>query len=175
MLAAGGSQFKLPVPGADGENVYMAHDVISGKISVKGKKVVIIGAGVTGLEAAEMLAPENEKVSIVEMTANVGDPLYPSLKVWMGKQMAELGVDILTLQGLTEVQPGKVILRSSTTAFKKELDADVVINAAGVRPNRDIVDKMRASFDNVITVGDSTAPGLIGDALREANSKAWVF
>lgn len=175
VVAAGGSQFKLPVPGADGENVYMAHDVISGKIPVKGKKVVIIGAGVTGLEAAEMLAPENEKVSIVEMTANVGDPLYPSLKVWMGKQMAALGVDILTLQGLTEVQPGKVILRSSTTAFKKELDADVVINAAGVRPNRDIVDKMRANFDNVITVGDSTTPGLIGDALREANSKAWVF
>lgn len=174
IIATGGTPFALPVPGADKKHVYLAQDVVDGKYDIKGKKVVVVGAGVTGLETAEMLAPDNN-VTIVEMTNDVGAVLYPSIRMYMNRTLGELGVEIMTLQGLQEIQDNKVILRHSATAFKTELEADVVVFATGVRPNKNLTDEFRTVFDKVTTVGDASTPGLIGEALREANSKAYVF
>ena len=44
-----------------------------------------------------------------------------------------------------------------------------------MKPNKALADEFYAAFDKVTTVGDASKPGLIGDALREANSKAYVF
>ena len=174
-VATGAEQIRLPVPGADKKHVYMATDVLTDSSLLKGRKVVVVGAGVTGIETAEVLARNGNQVTIVEMTGNVGGGLYPSLKIYYSKLLQDLGVRILTMQGITEICDDKVILRHSATAFKSELEADAVVFAAGVRPNRALTEAFFASFDKVTTVGDATAPGLIGDALREANSKAWVF
>ena len=173
-LATGGDQIKLPVPGADGDNVYMAQDVVDGKYTFSGKKVVVVGGGVTGLETAEMLSKDND-VTLVEMTASVGDALYRSVKNYLVKTLTDNGAKIMTLQGLSEIQPGKVVLLHSATAFKTELEADAVVFAVGVKPNKAFIDEFYANFDRVTTVGDASKPGLIGDALREANSKAYVF
>jgi len=174
IIATGSSPFALPIPGADAKNVYLAQDIITGKVKLAGKKVVVVGAGVTGLETAEMLADDN-KVTIVEMTANVGEPLYPSIKMYYNRVMAEKGVTIKTLEGIQEIGNGKAVLRNSVTAFKTELEADAVVFAVGVRADKALTEKFRAAFDKVTTVGDASNPGLIGDALREANSKAYVF
>ena len=109
------------------------------------------------------------------MTGSVGDALYRSVKNYLVRTLEGNGAKIMTMQGLWEIQPGKVVLRHSATAFKTELEADAVVFATGVRPNRALADQFYAAFDKVTTVGDASQPGLIGDALREANSKAYVF
>ena len=174
IVATGGAPIKLPVPGADADNVLLAQDVVAGKYDIKGKNVVVIGAGITGLETAEILGADN-KVTVIEMTGNVGEPLYPSVKRYLLGVLAEQGTVIKTMEGLTEIKDGKVITRNSVTAFPTELDADYVVFAAGVRPNTAFADEFFAAFDKVTKVGDASVPGLIGDALREANAKAWVF
>ena len=174
IIATGGAPIKLPVPGADADNVLLAQDVVAGKYDIKGKNVVVIGAGITGLETAEILGADN-KVTVIEMTGNVGEPLYPSVKRYLLGVLAEQGTVIKTMEGLTEIKDGKVITRNSVTAFPTELDADYVVFAAGVRPNTAFADEFFAAFDKVTKVGDASVPGLIGDALREANAKAWVF
>lgn len=174
IVATGGDPVRIPVPGADGDNVYIAQDVVSGKHTFSGKKIVVVGAGVTGLETAEMLSKDND-VTVIEMTNNVGEALYRSVKNYLVRTLEGNGAKIMTLQGLWEIKPGKVVLRHSATAFKSELDADAVVFATGVRPNKALTDEFYAAFDKVTTVGDATKPGLIGDALREANSKAYVF
>lgn len=174
ILATGGKPMILPIPGADRENVYLAQDVVAGKHEIKGKKVVVVGAGVTGLETAEILGAEND-VTVVELTATVGEPLYPSVKAFLMKTLDELGVKIMPMEGIQEIQDGKVVLRNSKTAFKTELEADAVVFAAGVRADRKLINEFRDAFDKVTTVGDASVPGLIGDALREGNSKAYVF
>ena len=175
VVATGSTPFKLPIPGADKENVYLANEIVNAQVKLEGKKVVVIGAGVTGIETAEMLKADGNDVTIVEMTANFGEPLYPSIKMYYMRRMAELGITVMNLQGIQEIQDGKVILRSSATAFQSELEADAVVFANGVRKNQAFTDEIRANFGKVITVGDATNPGLIGEALREANSKAYVF
>ncbi len=39
-------------PGLDGDNVCTVADVLSGKVNIEGKRVAVIGSGLTGLEAA---------------------------------------------------------------------------------------------------------------------------
>ncbi len=175
IVAAGSKPFKLPVPGADKENVYLASDVLLDDPKLEGKNIVVVGAGVTGIETAETLALNGNKVTIIEMGANVGEPLYPSLKAYYGKRLAELGVPIKTMQRLVEICDDKVVVRGTATAFKEEIACDTVVFANGVRSDKAIAEKIYASFDKVITVGDVANPGLIGEALRDANSKAWVF
>ena len=135
---------------------------------------MVVGAGITGLETAEILGANN-KVTVVEMGTAVGEPLYPSVKRYLLSVLAEQGTEIKTMEAITEIKDGKAILRNSVSAFKTELDADYVVFAAGVRPNNELAEEFFANFDKVTKVGDASVPGLIGDALREANAKAWVF
>ena len=175
IVAAGSKPFKLPVPGADKENVCLASDVLLGNVKLENKNIIVVGAGVTGIETAETLALQGNKVTIIEMSANVGDPLYPSLKVYYGKRLAELGVEIKTMTRLFEICDNKIVVRNSATAFRAEIPCDAVVFANGVRSDKAIAEACYANFDKVICVGDVSNPGLIGEALRDANSKAWVF
>ena len=174
IIATGGNPIKVPVAGADSENVLLAQDVVAGKYDIKGKNVVVVGAGITGLETAEILGKDN-KVTVVEMGQAVGEPLYPSVKRYLLGVLAEQGTEIKTMEALAEISDGKAIVRNSVSAFKTELPADYVVFAAGVRPDTAFADEFFANFDKVTKVGDASVPGLIGDALREANAKAWVF
>lgn len=175
IVAAGSKPFKLPVPGADKENVSLASDVLLGNVRYENKSIVVVGAGVTGIETAETLAIQGNKVTIIEMGTAVGDPLYPSLKAYYGKRLAELGVEIKTMTRLFEICDDKVVVRNSATAFRGEIPCDAVVFANGVRSERTVAEACYANFDKVICVGDVNNTGLIGDALRDANSKAWVF
>ena len=76
---------------------------------------------------------------------------------------------------LFEICDDKVIVRNSATAFKSEIPCDAVVFANGVRSEKAIAEACYANFEKVICVGDVNNTGLIGDALRDANSKAWVF
>ena len=174
IIATGGKPIKVPVPGADGENVLLAQDVVAGKYEIKGKNVIVVGGGITGLETAEILGKDN-KVTVIEMGKNLGEPLYPSVKRYLLGVLAEQGTEIKTLEALAEISDGKAVIRNSVSAFKTELPADYVVFAAGVRPDTAFADEFFANFDKVTKVGDASVPGLIGDALREANAKAWVF
>ena len=69
IIAAVGSSPIIPkIPGVDGKNVYQATDVFSDPSLVKGKKVVILGAGFVGTELAIYLKSEfGVECEIVEM------------------------------------------------------------------------------------------------------------
>jgi hypothetical protein len=52
---------------------------------------------------------------------------------------------------------------------------DTVVIAIGVRSRKKLVGKFEVAFDKITSVGDANKPGLIADAIREANDKAFVF
>ncbi len=74
--AVGGNPIVPQLPGV--EKAVGAEDVLTGRVTLSGKKVAVIGGGVTGLETAEFLSGDNE-VTVVEMLNAVGTTLYPSV------------------------------------------------------------------------------------------------
>lgn len=64
-LNVGGKPVIPAMPGL--ENAVTAHDVLSGKVTVEGKRVVIIGGGMTALETAEFMAERGNTIVLCEM------------------------------------------------------------------------------------------------------------
>lgn len=174
IVAVGGSPIVPNVPGIDGPNVCTAEDVLSGKVSIEGKQVAVIGGGVTGLETSEVLAKEN-KVTVVEMMNEVGTSLYASVRGALLKRLAAAGVEILTGHGLSGVSDREITLSITETAHSEKRKADIVVLAIGVRSRKKLTDEFEKAFDKVTLVGDARKPGLIAEAMREANDKAFVF
>ena len=70
IVATGSNPLVLPIPGINDTGVIHAGDLLDGKASV-GKKVLVVGGGMVGLETAHYLCQDNQ-VTIIEMTARAG-------------------------------------------------------------------------------------------------------
>lgn len=171
-LAAGGSTIIPPLPGI--EKAVTAEDVLNGKVTLEGKRIAVIGGGVTGLETAEYLCEKNT-VTVIEMMNAVGTTLYPSVSKLLLNRLAENGATIMTGHALKAIEEGRVDLSVTATAFDAAIETDQVVLALGVRPNRALAAAFEASFDKVILVGDNSAGGTIRDAMHSAYDKAFVF
>lgn len=174
IMAVGGEPIRPNVPGIDGNNVYSAEDILAGKTHLNGKNIAVIGGGVTGLETAEVLGKEN-KVTVIEMMDEVGTALYASVRAGLLKRLNDLGIQILTGHGLSDIDRDHVTLSVTKNAFTEELKVDSVVIAIGVHSREKLVEEFEVAFDKITSVGDAHKPGLIGDAIREANDKAFVF
>lgn len=128
----------------------------------------------TGLETAEYLSEDNQ-VTVVEMLNAVGTTLYPSVSKLMLKRIADNGGKIMTGHALKAIGDGEIELSVSATAFDTSMQADEVVLALGVRPNRALAAEFEDNFEHVIFAGDAYAGGTIKDAMHAAYDKAFVF
>lgn len=174
VVAVGGTPIVPNVPGIDSSNVCTAEDVLSGKVSITGKEIAVIGGGVTGLETSEVLV-KNNKVTVIEMMNEVGTSLYASVRGALLKRLKDDGVEILTGHGLSGVNNGEITLTVTDTGFSVQRKAEVVVLAIGVKSRNKLAEEFEKAFDKVTLVGDARKPGLIADAVKEANDKTFVF
>ncbi len=174
ILAVGGLPIVPAIPGIDSSHVCTAEQVLAGDVKLSGKKIAVIGGGVTGLETAEVLSEDN-KVTIVEMKKDVGDTLYITVKMMLLNALKSAGVKIMTSQKLAEVKKDCVLLNDVSSDETKELKADTVVLAMGVRPDSGLAEEFETVFPHVTRVGDVSKPAQIADAVREGNDKARVI
>src|SRR5699024_7616005 len=84
-VAEGSRPVVPPIEGADGKNVYLAEEVLSGKVET-GAKNVIIGGGLVGCELAlHLVKDQGKQATIVEALPALlmsGSPL-PPMNYWM--------------------------------------------------------------------------------------------
>lgn len=172
-IAAGGKTIVPDLPGIS--RAVTAEDVLAGKAAAAGENVVVIGGGVTGLETAETLAPDH-KVTVVEMLDKVGGNLYPSVVMHLVQEIMKNGGQIAKGKALAEVCETFVRVKDTKSGEIREIPADSVVLAMGVRANRPDIEAYREAFgDKVILVGDSSRPGQIYDALHSGHDKAFVY
>ncbi len=174
ILAVGGLPIVPAIPGIDSSHVCTAEQVLAGDVKLSGKKIAVIGGGVTGLETAEVLSEDN-KVTIVEMKKDVGDTLYITVKMMLLNALKSAGVRIMTSQKLAEVKKDCILLNDVSSDETKELKADTVVLAMGVRPDSGLAEEFETVFPHVTRVGDVSKPAQIADAVREGNDKARVI
>lgn len=141
LLATGSRPITLPIPGSDTDGVFTVNDlhkaitikerIARGKVS----KAVVIGGGAIGIEMAEALTDLwGVETSLIEYM----DHLLPKTLSWtfatiLEEHLKENKVDVYTGEAAEEivVVNGRV---SAVRTSKRSLEADLVIMAAGVRP-----------------------------------------
>jgi len=146
LIATGSRPNRLPIPGADGPQVHPcwtledARNIM--KMAKAGSRVLQMGAGFIGCIIMESLAARGVQLTVVEM----GDRMVPRM---MGPVAGEMirrwceskGVQVFTgakVEAITPKNgaPQEVSVRLSNG---KEISADLVISATGVKPCIDFI------------------------------------
>jgi nitrite reductase (NADH) large subunit len=172
ILATGSSAFIPPVPGVDKQNIHVFRTLDDTRAlldkSAPGRKAVVIGGGLLGLEAARGLQVRGCAVSVVHLMESLMErQLDPVGGAYLKRKMEGLGVQVL-LGRKTEAFLGNGKVEGLRFAGGEEVEAELVVVAAGIRPNaqlareaglqvnRGIVvdDHMRTSHPDVFAVGE---------------------
>ena len=165
IAAPGARPVKPPIPGIDGKNVFSAEYIYT-HAEECGEKVVILGAGLVGIELGIYLAMLGRKVQLIEMLDHVsdgGNNLHmKALDVEIKKH--QIGVNLSTRA--EEITPEGVIGNG------KLFPADTVIYAVGQRPQRPAATALAPCAPEFYLLGDCIAPANIMSATSAADAIA---
>jgi 2,4-dienoyl-CoA reductase-like NADH-dependent reductase (Old Yellow Enzyme family)/thioredoxin reductase len=170
VLLASGSTSIIPgkIPGIDGKNVYTVEDILSGKVVLKGKKVVVIGAGLTGLETAEYLCETENQVTIIDMLDKPAPNANHTNVADVCGRLAKAGTQYLLGHSLKEINENCVILEKLENKEEVKADAEAVVLSLGFRPDRTLVSELESRGTVVKLIGSAIKDGSIAPATRTA-------
>jgi 2,4-dienoyl-CoA reductase-like NADH-dependent reductase (Old Yellow Enzyme family)/thioredoxin reductase len=175
ILATGGLPFKPPIPGLDRDNVYMAHDILAGKVVQPSGNILVIGGGLVGCEVAEVLANlgdnpviERTDITLVEMLDHFGSEMIVEIRTITLADFRELGIDVLTSTTVKAVVDEGVVVEDKYGEERTLRDIDSVIVAIGARPNEVLSEKIRDSVGEVHIIGDAKKARSALESIQEA-------
>ena len=173
--ATGGTPITPKIPGYDLPNVYTPDQVLRGDVKFEGKKIAVIGSGMTGLETAEFLSDEGNDIIVVEMAEELAPGTWIQHKMDVIPKLEERGAQLLPGWKLVEMREDSVEVEDVKVAGRlKNLPCDAIIMSLGVRPLG--LDKnIMALADLTFTVGDAESAGRIAKATHEAYKAAMAL
>jgi nitrite reductase (NADH) large subunit len=191
VLATGSTALRLNLPGADLAGVHTFRDTrdvdLLLTLAAQRKRVVVVGGGLLGLEAAYGLAKAGAPVTLIHLMDRL---MERQLDAPAGKLLKSLverkGIRILLNANTARIH-GESRVESVELTDGSRLDADAVIFAAGIRPNislareagipvnRGVVvdDHLQTGVPNVFALGEcaehrGTCYGLVEPAYEQA-------
>jgi 2,4-dienoyl-CoA reductase-like NADH-dependent reductase (Old Yellow Enzyme family)/thioredoxin reductase len=167
VFVAIGSKPLIPnIEGVEGENVHTAIEVLKAQVKLEGKKVAIIGSGMTGLETGEFLAEQGNQVMIIEMLNKIGKGIYTPNRVDILRNLNKYHVQMLASHQLEKIRDKRIILKELMKDEWVEREVDHVVLSLGVVPENKIVEEIKRNFDIVKVIGDANETGRIGGAIQ---------
>jgi len=161
------------IPGIDGENVYTPEDILSGNVKLRGKRVAVIGSGMTGIEIADLLGEQGNDVSIFEMEDEVGPGMFFQNLIDVMKRIEKHGIKLYPKHKLIAIEGTTVVTEKTDTKEVKKFDFDAVVLSLGIEPNNELIDELKLEFDKVILIGDAKKGGKIGNAIASGYKEAF--
>ena len=174
VLVATGSKSIIPrsIPGIDGKNVYTIEEVLTGKAGLKDKKILIVGAGVTGLETAEYLCHEGNTVVLADMLEKVAPNANHTNVADVCGRLKKYGAQFMMAHALKEIRETGVVLERLSDKEAVTVDADAVVLSLGFRPDNGLVEELKAKGIPAQAIGNAIKDGTIAPATRSGYEAA---
>lgn len=172
ILATGSNPMVLPIPGLDTCGYVTAQDMLEGKAPM-GRKVLVVGGGMVGCEAAEFLAERGHEVGIIEMKDVIASDVTPENRRYMFENFRNHQVLLMPGAKVGQFYADGVdyTLADGTAGSLRGYDS--VVLAMGSRSNAALKEVAEAVASQVFVIGEAAkAPGnavlATGDALDAA-------
>lgn len=161
LLATGSTPFVPPVPGRDLDGVIAYRDIADTHAMIEAastyRHAVVIGGGLLGLEAANGLALRGMRVSVVHLGAWLMErQLDEAASRLLQASLEERGLTfLLGAQTQAFVDGGQGRVSAVRLQDGAEIPAELVVVAAGIRPNTSLAEQMGLHCHRGIVVTDT--------------------
>jgi NADPH-dependent 2,4-dienoyl-CoA reductase/sulfur reductase-like enzyme len=149
-------------------------DVLLGRVHA-GKTAVVVGSGNTGLECVEKLQDDGAKVAMVDMLDEAGKGMYPIILNDLMSRITPHEPEVLLSHKLLEITDDGVVVEDVATGETKNVSGELICLSLGSRPNEELIESFRETFEKVLVIGSAVQDGRIHDATKQAYTKGYVF
>jgi nitrite reductase (NADH) large subunit len=161
LIATGSNPFILPVPGKDLAGVIAYRDIADTQTMIETARThthaVVIGGGLLGLEAANGLMRRGMQVTVVHVMDSLMErQLDDTAGQMLQQSLAQRGLRF-EMGAHTAALLGNEAGRVRAVQFKdgREIPADLVVMAAGIRPNTALAERAGLLCNRGIAVTDT--------------------
>ncbi len=158
LLATGARGFIPPVPGTDKEGVFTLRSVADARAIVSQaettQEAILIGGGLLGLEAGYGLTRRGLKVKVVEFFDRLlPRQMDPAGALKLQRILEETGFSFFLGARAKEIL-GDQCARGLALEDGQNLEGDMILFSAGIRPNLDLAVQMNLEVDKGVKVDD---------------------
>ncbi|MGB0682189.1 MAG: nitrite reductase large subunit NirB [Magnetovibrionaceae bacterium] len=159
LLATGSDAIRLPLPGADLEGVITFRDLADVDAMLKASETeryaVVIGGGLLGLEAANGLRAKGMNVTVIHLMDRLMERQLDSAAGYLLKRELERrGITVLLEANTDSIQGKDGEVNSVLLKDGRELPADLVVMAVGIRPNVELGQAAGLDVERGILIDD---------------------
>ncbi len=151
VFGTGSNPFIIPLPGHDLEGVIAYRDLEDTQRMMSmtsGNKVVVIGGGLLGLEAAAGMAARGADVTVVHIMGHLMErQLDEAAGYLLRKALVDKGITVRCSANSKEILGENGHVRALLLDDGTELPCDLLVMAVGIRPNT------KLAADNGVAVG----------------------
>lgn len=164
VLASGAQPIVLPLKGF--EHAVTGNQVLEQKANV-GKRVLIVGGGLIGIEVAEMLLGQGHEITVVELLEDIARDMEMITRKLTMMRLQDKPIEILTQTKIKSYDDGKAIIEDQNG--EREIGPfDSLVVAAGTRPNNKLAEELKQKGLDFEMIGDLRALNQIMGAVRDA-------
>jgi len=133
-----------------------------------GARVTIVGGGMVGMEAADLLVVRGARVTVIEMLATLAQGMARNNRLELVERVQAAGTELVTSARIESFESEEMRLRVGTEAAAcAHRIGDVLMIAIGPRPMRDPVEVLEAVGVPYEFAGDCYRPGDFLTAIRD--------
>jgi nitrite reductase (NADH) large subunit len=177
VIATGSQPIKLTMPGMDLPGVLTFRDVedVDTIAAAKGARVVVIGGGLLGLEAAYGLAKARAQVTVLHLMDRLMErQLDPRAAAMLKRAVEAKGISVRLTADTARII-GKNRVEGVELTDGSVIPADTVVVAVGIRPNTELARTAGLKVNRGVVVDDhleTSSPGIyaIGECSEHRGS-----
>jgi nitrite reductase (NADH) large subunit len=164
ILATGSTPLRLNVPGNDLAGVHTFRDTrdvdLLLTLAAQKKRVVVVGGGLLGLEAAYGLAKAGALVTLIHLMDRLMERQLDAPAAALLKSLVERkGIEILLNANTARIH-GETRVEGVELVDGRRIEAEAVIFAAGIRPNVALAKEAGISVNRGVVVDDHLETGV---------------
>ncbi len=158
IVASGSRQNLAEIQNLDTQHWMTSLDFFENRKEVRGKRVLIVGAGMVGMEAAEILTDRGLHVTATKRTDTIANDMEMVTKKMMMNRLKG-NSNMIIMPETTVLSFGETGIRVLHQGVEKTLEpVDTVILASGMLPETELFETLKQQGKPVTLIGDADHP-----------------